>query len=337
MNITLPAGPAGTLGEFELIDRFFARPARAADVSLGVGDDAALIAPTPGCELAFSTDMLVAGRHFHIDVDVARLGHKTLAVNLSDMAAMGAKPRFALLACALPDNDPAWLADFARGFFALADRYDVELIGGDTTRGPLNLCVTVIGEVPRSQALTRAGAQPGDDIYVSGEIGGAALALAAIAGRTGVPDAAFAAARRRLELPVPRIELGVALRGLATAALDISDGLTGDLGHIIERSGSGASIDLDRLPAAPHLVTMLKGNERELALECMLAGGDDYELCFTASNAHRVRVDALARALDLPLSRIGKMTPGAGLVVRDESGAELPSLPRAFDHFAQAR
>jgi thiamine-monophosphate kinase len=337
VDITLPAVPAGALGEFELIDRFFARPARAADVSLGVGDDAALIVPTPGCELAFSTDMLVAGRHFHADVDVARLGHKTLAVNLSDMAAMGARPRFALLACALPDNDPAWLAAFAQGFFALADRYEVELIGGDTTRGPLNLCVTIIGEVPRGQALTRAGAQPGDDIYISGEIGGAALALAAMAGRTSIPDAAFAACRRRLELPVPRIELGVALRGLATAALDISDGLTGDLGHIIERSGCGASIDLDRLPAAPHLAAMLKGGERGLALECVLAGGDDYELCFTASNAHRERVDALARALGLPLSRIGQMTPGAGLVVRDESGAALPSLPRAFDHFAQAR
>jgi thiamine-monophosphate kinase len=278
--------------------------------------------------------MLVAGRHFPADVDAARLGHKTLAVNLSDMAAMGAKPRFALLACALPDNDAIWLAAFAQGFFALADRYGVELIGGDTTRGPLNLCVTIIGEVPRGQALTRAGAQPGDDIYVSGELGGAALALAALAGRTRVPDAAFAACRQRLELPAPRIELGMGLRGLATAALDISDGLTGDLGHIIERSGTGARIDLARLPAAPHLATMLKGGERALALECMLAGGDDYELCFTAPNVHRERIDALARASGLPLSRIGKMTPAAGLVVRDETGAVLASLPRAFDHFA---
>lgn len=324
------------LGEFALIDRFFTRKPRSRDVVLGVGDDAALVTPTPGCESVYSTDMLVSGRHFHADVDPAHLGHKTLAVNLSDMAAMGARPRFALLACALPVNDETWLAAFAGGFLALADRFGVDLIGGDTTGGPLNLCVTIIGEVPRGRAITRSGARPGDDVYVSGEVGGAALALAAMAGRVRLDDAAFAADRDRLELPEPRVELGLNLRGIASAALDVSDGLTGDLGHILERSGVGAVIDVARLPVAPHLASLFDGPDRALALSCALAGGDDYELCFAAPEAERGRIAGLAGKLRVPLTRIGVITDGAGLVVRDESGAALPSLPRAFDHFASA-
>jgi thiamine-monophosphate kinase len=322
------------LGEFDLIARFFTRPPRTAGVTLGIGDDAALIAPTAGCELALTTDMLVAGRHFHPDVDPGRLGHKTLAVNLSDLAAMGAQPRFALLACAFPDNNADWLAAFAQGFLALAERYGVDLIGGDTTRGPLNLCVTAIGEVPCRQGLTRGGARPGDDIYVSGTLGDAALALAAIDDRVRLPDDALAASRRRLEMPEPRVALGLALRGLATAAIDVSDGLTGDLGHVIERSGVGARIDIAKLPAAPWLAAMLADSRRALALQCLLAGGDDYELCFTASNAMRERIDAVARELRLPLARVGKITAARGLVVRDEAGVSLAAVPRAFDHFA---
>ncbi|MEP7184063.1 MAG: thiamine-phosphate kinase [Betaproteobacteria bacterium] len=321
------------MNEFELIDRFFTRPPRAASVHLGVGDDAALLAPTPGCELVASVDMLVSGRHFLADADPEKLGRKTLAVNLSDMAAMGATPKWALLAGALPDNDPAWLAAFAHGFFAVADRFGVDLVGGDTTRGPLNLCVTILGEVPSGRALQRSGAAPGDDVYVSGTLGDAALAVAAMAGRTTLDESARAACRARLDTPTPRIALGEALRGVASAALDISDGLTGDLGHILERSRAGATIDLAAIPRSAVMTAKLAGADRVLAQECLLAGGDDYELCFTAPPPLRPRISAIAHALDLPLTRIGAITAEPGLVVRDGHGAPLPVLPRAYDHF----
>ena len=278
--------------------------------------------------------MLVAGRHFLNDVDPDKLGHKTLAVNLSDMAAMGATPRWALLAGALPDLDESWLAAFARGFYALADRHEVDLVGGDTTRGPLNLCVTVLGEVPTGLALTRAGAKAGDDVYVSGTLGDAALALAALTGRAALDGDALAAARERLETPTPRIALGIALRGVATAALDVSDGLTGDLGHILEQSGVGARIDLAAVPRSSALDRLLAGAQRPLALGCLLAGGDDYELCFTAPRALASRIAALAAERGVALTRIGEIVANKGLVVCDEHGAALPALPRAFDHFA---
>ncbi len=300
----------------------------------GVGDDAALLAPSPGCELAVSVDMLVAGRHFLPDVDPEKLGHKTLAVNLSDMAAMGATPRWALLAGALPELDASWLAAFARGFYALADRHGVELVGGDTTRGPLNLCVTVLGDVPTGLALTRAGAKPGDDVYVSGALGDAALALAMLTGRAALDGDALAATRERLETPTPRIALGIALRGVATAALDVSDGLTGDLGHILEQSAVGATIDLAAVPRSQALDRLLAGAERSIALDCLLAGGDDYELCFTAPRDAAARVAAIAAEIGVALTRIGTITAAPGLTVRDERGAALPALPRAFDHFA---
>ena len=322
------------MNEFELIARFFSRPPRAKSVRLGVGDDAALLAPSPGCELAISVDMLVEGRHFFADVDPEKLGHKALAVNLSDMAAMGATPKWALLAGALPDDDVAWLTAFARGFHALAEAHGVDLVGGDTTRGPLNLCVTILGEAPDGQALTRAGARLGDDIYVSGELGDAALALAAMTGRTQFGGDAFATARARLETPVPRVGLGIALRGVATSALDVSDGLVGDLAHILERSGVGATVELPAIPRSRALARLLSGAERKLALQCLLAGGDDYELCFTAPRAAAARVAAIAVNIALPLTRIGTITPGPGLVVRDEGGAPLSAIPKAFDHFA---
>ena len=322
------------MNEFALINRYFRRSPRGDSVRIGVGDDAAVVGPTPGMELVFSVDMLVEGRHFLRNTDPHRLGRKTLAVNLSDLAAMGATPRYALLAGALPDTDEAWLGEFATGFFAVADAYGVELIGGDTTKGPRNLCVTIVGEVPPGTALTRGGAKPGDDLYVSGLLGDAALALAAMQQRTTLAPDALEAARARLEEPQPRVRLGERLRGIASAAIDVSDGVTGDLAHILDASHVGAIIELASIPRSSALDGKLAGTERELALRCLLAGGDDYELCFTANPALRERITDISRALKLPLTRIGATTAAQDFIVRDEHGTALPALPRAFDHFA---
>jgi thiamine-monophosphate kinase len=322
------------MNEFELIARYFERAPRRGDIRIGVGDDAAIVAPAPGMEFAFTVDMLVEGRHFVAGCDPALLGHKTLAVNLSDLAAMGARPRYALLAGALPDIDEAWVAAFMRGFDALAARYDCELIGGDTTRGPRAFCVTAIGDLPAGTALTRAGAMPGDIVYVSGTVGDAALALAVAAGRTRVAAGQARALQRRLDAPEPRIDIGMALREVASSAIDVSDGLTGDLGHILEASHAGATLDIAAIPCSDALRAKLDGAERELALSCLLAGGDDYELCFTAPPAMRARVETLAASLDGPLTAIGTVTAERGLVVRDAHGAPLARLPHAFDHFA---
>ena len=321
------------MNEFELIDRYFRRAPRNADVRIGIGDDGAVIAPAPGMEYVVTVDMLVEGRHFRADADPQGVGHKTLAVNLSDLAAMGALPRFVLLAGALPTPDPAWVAAFMAGFDALANEYDVELIGGDTTRGPRTFCVTAIGELPAGTALTRGGASPGDIVYVSGQLGDAALALAASDGRVDVDPLHLATLERRLNEPQPRVALGVALRGVASAALDISDGLTGDLGHILAASRVGATLDLPAVPARVELRDMLDGSERGLALACMLAGGDDYELCFTAPPAMRERVESIALALALPLTPVGAITVDPALSIRDEQGRALQPLPHAFDHF----
>jgi thiamine-monophosphate kinase len=322
------------MNEFELIDRHFRRAPRNADVRIGIGDDGAVLAPSPGMEYVLTVDMLVEGRHFAAGCDPRALGHKTLAVNLSDLAAMGALPRFVLLAGALPEPDTAWLDAFMRGFDALAAEYDVELIGGDTTRGPRTFSVTAIGELPAGSALARSGANPGDVVYVSGRLGDAALALAADAGRTTVDAESLEILARRLEEPQPRVALGVALRGVASAALDISDGLSGDLGHVLAASRVGAMLDLAAIPCADALRAKLEGGERDLALSLLLAGGDDYELCFTASPALRERIDTIALALGLPLTPIGSITVDAALVVNDEHGTPLAALPRAFDHFA---
>jgi len=303
--------------EFELIRRHFDRPARGA--LLGVGDDAALLSPSAGMELAVSTDLLVEGTHFRPGDDPRSLGHKALAVNLSDMAAMGAAPRWATLALALPRADEAWIGAFAAGFFALAERHGVDLVGGDTTRGPLAICITIFGEVPRGLALFRAGAAPGDDIWVSGELGGAALGLAR-------PEIEAAAAR--LHRPEPRVELGERLRGLATSAIDVSDGFVQDLGHVLERSHAGALV---RYPDLPRGVGF---PDVETERRCVLAGGDDYELVFTAPQAHRAEIGALGAELKLRLSRVGSIQRGEPkLVLLDESGAAMP-VPRGYDHFA---
>ena len=321
------------MNEFALIERYFKRAPRNADVRIGIGDDGAVIAPAPGLEYVMTVDMLVEGRHFRAGADPRGIGHKTLAVNLSDLAAMGALPRFVLLAGALPESDPDWVAAFMEGFDALAREYDVELIGGDTTRGPRTLCVTAIGELPGGTAITRSGASPGDVVYVSGRLGDAALALAARDGRVDIEQSSLGTLERRLDEPQPRVALGVALRGVASAALDVSDGLTGDLSHVLATSRVGASLDLRALPMSDELRQMLEGGERELALGCVLAGGDDYEICFTASPAMRERVESIALALSLPLTPIGAITVDPLLTINDEDGRALSALPRAYDHF----
>jgi thiamine-monophosphate kinase len=322
------------MNEFELIRRYFTRPARHA--VLGVGDDCALIAPRAGHELALSTDMLVAGRHFLHDTEPEALGHKTLAVNLSDCAAVGAQPRYALLAGALPEADPDWLERFSRGLFALADRFGVELIGGDTTRGPLTLCMTIIGEVPAGRALLRSGARPGDAIWVSGELGTAAAGLAILRGEFDLPEPARRHAIDALQRPIPRVELGIALRGIATSAIDVSDGLVGDLGHILERSAAGAEVELSRPPCSEWLRARLGAPEsRDFALGCLLAGGDDYELCFTAPPAQGAQVLEAAKQAGVAVTPVGHVVAGAALTIRDEHGQVLDlSRLRAFDHFA---
>jgi thiamine-monophosphate kinase len=299
---------------------------------LGVGDDGAVVRPSPGMDLVVSTDMLVSGTHFLPDADPEALGWKALAVNLSDLAAMGAQPRWAVVAAALPAADEAWIAALARGLFACADAFEVDVIGGDTTRGPLNIAPTVFGEVPQGQALTRAGAGAGDDLWVSGTPGLAALGLAQRLGKVSLPDTAAARCLAALDRPQPRVTLGLALRGLATAAIDISDGLLADVGHILERSTLAADIAFDLLPRA----ALVTGAPAELAQQCLLGGGDDYELAFAAPAQRRRDIEALAARLGLPLARIGALHSGppAELVLRDSAGRPLPAAKRGFDHFA---
>jgi len=315
--------------EFSLIDKFFTRATPSA--TLGVGDDAALLAVSPGMELAVSTDMLVAGTHFFPDADPRNLGWKTLAVNVSDLAAMGAQPRWATLALALPGVDEAWLQAFAEGFFDCAQRYGVELVGGDTTRGPLNFSVTIFGEVPRQAALRRDAAQVDDDIWVSGSLGGAALGLAALQQRAQLSASELQQCVQALETPQPRVELGLALRNLAHAAIDISDGLLADLGHILERSKLGAEIDFDTLPVHQALISRLAA---ESGRRYLLAVGDDYELCFTAAITNRGIINDLSQSLRLPLTRIGRTRPSAGVSVLDSQGNSIFIEGGGYDHFA---
>jgi thiamine-monophosphate kinase len=325
------------MGEFDLIARYFTRPARPARadgaVALGVGDDCALLAPRPGMQLAISSDMLVEGRHFFADVDPHTLGHKALAVNLSDLAASGARPLAFTLALALPRVHEPWLQRFSEGLLRLADAHGCELIGGDTTQGPLNICITVFGEVPAGQALLRSGARAGDDIWVSGSLGDARLALEALLGHTALPPGTLAAARQRLEAPTPRVALGQALRGLASSALDLSDGLLGDLGHILEQSRVGASLDT-------RLITPLldAGQQTPLAIDllhqCTLSGGDDYELCFTAPADRRDAVEAAGLASATRVTRIGRIEERPGLRLVGPDGAAMAPRWTSFDHFA---
>jgi len=306
--------------EFEIIRKYFERPAR--NAVLGVGDDAALLRPQPGMEVALSTDLLLEGRHFSAGADPRKLGHKALAVNLSDMAAMGATPRWATLALSIPSADEAWIAAFAAGWFALADRFGVELVGGDTTRGARSICICILGEAPAGEALRRAGARPGDDVWVSGELGAAALALAR-------PD--IAEAQGRLHEPEPRVALGERLRGRASAAIDVSDGFAQDLGHILERSGCGALVHYDLLPKCRAFARVA---QPELERKCVLSGGDDYELVFTAPQDARAALAALASEIGLALSCVGCIRPGEpALVILDAQGTEIV-VERGYDHFS---
>ena len=316
--------------EFSLIDRYFTRPA--AGAVLGVGDDGALVRVAAGMELVISTDMLVAGRHFPFDTDPESLGWKTLAVNVSDMAAMGARPRWAVVAVALPEADEAWIAAFARGLFACADAYELDIVGGDTTRGPLNLCPTIFGEVPQGTALLRSGARAGDEIWVSGFPGHAALALAHVQGRHALSEPALTDCLAALNRPQPRVALGLALRGLASAAIDVSDGLVADLGHILERSALTATLHLDRMPDA----ALKACSDPVLAIDCLLSGGDDYELVFTVPPSRRAEVVQLSAALRLPLTAIGTMEAGpAGRITVLDAQQRPVSIARpGFDHFA---
>ncbi|WP_036170425.1 thiamine-phosphate kinase [Massilia sp. 9096] len=321
------------LSEFDLIKQYFQRqrPARANTV-LGIGDDCALLAPSPGRQLAVSSDMLVEGRHFFAGADPVTLGHKCLAVNLSDLAAMGATPLGFTLALALPAADPAWLEGFSNGLFALADAFDCELVGGDTTKGPLNICITIFGEINPGQALRRDAAQAGDDIWISGTLGDARLALAAYLNELTLAGDDRARASARLHAPAPRVALGRALAegGLAHAALDISDGLVGDLGHILAASKAGATLDLDALPAGPVLARQPQALRRRFTA----AGGDDYELCFTAPAVQRNAILAAGAACATAVTRVGTIDSAPGLRLVDGAGAPLDLQLRGWDHFS---
>jgi thiamine-monophosphate kinase len=323
------------MNEFELIARYFDRPAphRSRDVRLGIGDDCALLAPRIGHELAISTDMLVADRHFFDDADSASLGWKTLAVNLSDLAAMGARPLAFTLAVALPTVDEGWLAAFSGGLFECADAFDCELIGGDTTRGPLTFCVTVFGEVVEGRALRRAAAKSGDDVWISGSIGAPALALRLLKQRKeGMDVACDIALLQALDRPVPRVALGLALSGVAHAAIDLSDGLAQDLGHILAASKCGAELELDAIPIDAALAMC----DDDLRYRLALTGGDDYELCFTAAASQRHAIEQAALVAQTSVTRVGRISDADGLRIIGVKGEEWrpSSALRGFDHFA---
>lgn len=323
-----------SLGEFDLIARWFTRPVRRA--ALGVGDDCALLQPTPGQQLAVSTDTLVEGRHFLSTVEPERLGHKALAVNLSDLAACGASPLAFTFALTLPRVDEAFLEGLARGMFALADAHGIELVGGDTTGGPLAIGMTVFGEVPPGQALLRSGARAGDELWVSHPVGGglgdARLALEVFRGRLALPGEAFERVRARMECPTPRVALGLALRGVATSAIDLSDGLVGDLGHVLARSRVGATVDADALPRSEVLAAQPADRRREFGL----AGGDDYELLFSASPLREREVLAAAAHAGCGAARIGRIDAEPGLRLVDAAGQALKLTLAGYDHFRDA-
>lgn len=318
------------LGEFDVIARYFTRPARRADVLLGVGDDAALLAPPAGQALAAATDTLVEGRHFLAGTPPADIGHQALAVNLSDLAAMGAEPAWALLSLSLPRVDESWLAEFARGLHGLADRCNVALVGGDTVAGPLVITVEVLGFVPPELALRRSGARVGDQLFVSGSPGVAAAGLAELrSGRAGF-DSADPRVGRFLRAE-PRLALGRALRGVASAAMDVSDGLLGDLRKLAAASGVGAMLELEALPVAPELAAVPEPAERE---RLVLHGGDDYELLFTLPATACDHVVELERAAGCALHRIGQVVSGEGVVCR-RGGRPVEVSGRGYDHFSE--
>lgn len=332
------------LGEFDLIWRFFKAGSESMaqtqtdQVLLGIGDDCALLQPDAAQNLAVTSDMLVEGRHFFAGANPEWLGHKALAVNLSDLAAMGAKPVGFTLALALPDANADWLAQFSQGLFHLAQQWQCPLIGGDTTQGPLTICITALGHVPSGAAIMRSGAKVGDDIWVSGTLGDARLALGALRNEWSLNPSGLEAVLPRMHEPEPRIALGMQLRGAASSALDVSDGLLGDLRHILKASQVNAEVLIDQLPTSPTLAEQTQ----DLRRQCAANGGDDYELCFTAPKNKRTEIESLSTAL-LPLTRIGSITSIANaaeseLILRAANGnvlttAESMQLMQSFDHF----
>ena len=334
-----------SLGEFDLIQRFFKTQSELmlannpGSVELGIGDDCALLKTDPAEELAITSDMLVSGRHFFPDANPECLGWKALAVNLSDLAAMGAKPAGFTLALALPEPNPAWLEAFSKGLFAIANAYSCPLIGGDTTAGPLNICITAFGSIPKDKAIRRSGALEGDDIWVSGTVGDARLALAALRHEIELSKEDLALIEARMHQPIPRLDLGIALRGIANSALDISDGLLGDLKHILKESSKNAEIFLDRIPKSSTLLKQSQATQNQ----CAASGGDDYELCFTAPSSKRDVITKISADLNIPLTQIGSIksmqhsVPEIHIIDKDGkalSSQEANLLLKSFDHFA---
>ena len=326
------------MGEFDVIERFF--KTRFAmdrdDLVLGIGDDCALLNLTPGHQLAVSSDVLVEGVHFFSDVDPQTLGHKCMAVNLSDLAACGAKPKAFTLSLTLPSIDDAWLRAFSEGLYALSKMHACALIGGDTTRGPLNIGITVLGEIPKGQALVRSGAKTGDDLYVSGTLGDARWALLGLNGQMSVDKARLQTLRTRLESPTPRVDLGLALRGVASAAIDLSDGLLGDLAHVLKASQKGAQLNVLDMLQSPLVSEDLRTLHHDQALKLMLQGGDDYELLFSAPKSKAQALKVLAQQLNLPLTVIGQVTENAGIeLLQAPSLLDTESLKSlgSYDHF----
>jgi thiamine-monophosphate kinase len=321
-------------GEFAFIDSLRARVRPGEGVVLGIGDDAAVLRSDPGSDWVVSTDTLVAGVHFPLDAAPADVGYKTAAVNLSDLAAMGATPRYCTLALTLPSMEPGYVEPLVSGLLALLDAHQVALVGGDTTRGPLALTLTAIGSVPTGSAMTRAGASAGDAVYVSGCLGDAAAALSLRGHKAGALDAERKLARtrlaQRLARPSPRLALGQALRGVASACIDVSDGIAADLGHICRASGLAAVLESEALPASRALLTWVEDAQQRLALQL---GGDDYELCFSVAPDSEHLLAAIAVKTHTPVTRIGTLGPGEGVHLMDGDGRVVAAPPRGYEHF----
>lgn len=322
------AGRPGPLDESAIIERYFRRPSGRDDVLLGIGDDAALLAPPAGQALVAAVDTLVEGTHFYPGTEPRALGHRVLAVNLSDLAAMGAEPAWCLLSLCLPQPDDSWLADFADGLFALSGRHGVALVGGDTVRGPLALTVSLHGFVPADQAILRSGAMPGDGIWITGTPGDAVAGRLAQAAGADAADPAVATLLQRFLYPEPRVAAGLSLRGLASAMIDVSDGLHQDLERLLAASGVGGELAVEELPLSSALKARAGGDAATLAL----TGGDDYELCFTLPGRHAGRLEELSRSWDFPVTRIGTVIAGSGLVML-RAGQPWPLPPGSYRHF----
>ncbi len=319
------------MSEFALIQKFFTvQPIARDDVILGIGDDAAILQPPPGSQLVVTTDTLVEAVHFVAGADPVALGYKSLAVNLSDLAAMGAEPAWFLLNLTLPQPDETWLTGFSKGLFALAQEFKLQLVGGNIARGPLTISIEAHGVVPEGEAIRRSGAQPGDGIYVTGTLGDAALALEQRLGRRALPPPDYDAVSLRLDHPLPRVREGILLRRFASSAIDISDGLLADLGHVLEASGAGALVVRDRVPLSEIYRKHLGGIGWDLALN----GGDDYELLFTVPARARREFERWQTRFGCPVTNIGEIVSGPGLTVLDAAGELTRPMRPGHDHFS---